>query len=818
MRTPTDPAGLTAGPAFIEGLRDRYVVEREIGRGGMATVYLARELRLQRPVALKVLEAGLAVELGPERFLREIATAARLQHPHILPVFESGETAGRLWYAMPYVEGESLRDRLGRTPPLTLVEALRIAREAAHGLAYAHQHGVVHRDIKPENILLTRDGSTLVADFGVARLTEGETRITTAGIAVGTPLYMSPEQAGGESHVDGRSDIYSLGCVLYEMLAGAPPFTGSSPRAVAAQHLSQPAPVLRGAHPAVTAAVAKALAKSPDDRFATAAEFADSLERAAGQAGRRPWPRVAVIVVAVALVIAAIALWRPGERQRGIIREGAVASGFNRRMAPITSAEGVEEWPAWSPDGARLAYVAEVDGYRQLFVRTLATGEARRVTRGPRDDIQPAWTPDGRRLAFVRAAADSGKLEPADLNDWYTEGGDVWTLDVGSGAARRLVPNAFGPSWSPDGRRLAFDAAWAGPRRVWVSDSAGLNPRQLTSDSSEAVVHAGPRWSPDGRRLVFRRIEKTISDLVTVDAASGASAPVTDDAAFDLDPSWSPDGRRIYFSSSRGGGLNVWRIAVGPDGRPAGTPEQLTTGAGDDVEPAPSPDGHRLAFAVRGINSDLWELPVSPTTGAPTGDPGPLVVTSRVESRGSWSPDSRTIAFNSDREGEMNIWLHDIRQGTDHRLTTGPGGDYQPAWSPDGRWLAFFSARAGNSDIWSVSVADGRLTRLTDDPGDGHQSGRLPRWDADRLHVRPPGPHRSLGHADGRHRPAAASAPAESADTSCAGRPTAAASCSGKRSAPKPGSCGSTSPRAARLRRCPTWPAAGTCRGRPTSR
>jgi serine/threonine-protein kinase len=713
---PGEPAEFTAGAAFAEALQDRYVVEREVGRGGMATVYLARELRLQRPVALKVLEAGLAVELGPERFLREIATAARLQHPHILPVFDSGETAGRLWYTMPYVEGESLRARLERTPPLALGEALRIAREAAYALQYAHQHGIVHRDIKPENILLTRDGSTLVADFGIARSTDGEPRITSAGLAVGTPMYMSPEQAGGEGMVDGRSDIYSLGCVLYEMVTGAPPFTGASPQAVAAKHLSQPAPPIRTGPPSLAAAVARALAKHRDQRFASAADFARALEGIAAEPARRPGRRLAIAVGVLAVVLGGLALWRLGAREDGA-RGGAVASGFNRRMAPITFAVGVEEWPAWSPDGSRLAYVAEVDGYRQIFVRTLATGEERRVTHGRRDDIQPAWAPDGRRLAFVRAVSDNGKLEPADLNGWYSDGGDVWTLDLATGREGRLVAGAFGPSWSPDGARLAFDADWAGPRRVWIADAAaGLNPRQLTSDSSDAVVHAGPRWSPDGRRLVFRRIEKTLSDIVTADARTGATTPVTHDAAFDLDPAWAADGRRIYFASSRGGGLNVWRVAVAADGRAAGAPEQLTTGAGDDVEPTPSPDGRRLAFAVRGINSDLWALPVSPTTGGPTGAPAPLVVTSRVESRGAWSPDGRTVAFNSDRAGEMNLWLHDVQERRDRRITSGPGGDYQPSWSPDGRWLAFFSARAGNSDIWTVSVADGRLTRLTQDP------------------------------------------------------------------------------------------------------
>ena len=191
---------------------------------------------------------------------------------------------------------------------------------------------------------------------------------------------------------------------------------------------------------------------------------------------------------------------------------------------------------------------------------------------------------------------------------------------------------------------------------------------------------------------------------------------MTRDAATDRDPAWSPDGRWIYFASNRGGGINVWRIAVGAGAGSVGGPQQLTTGAGDDVEPAPSPDGHRLAFAAR-VNADLWQLPVSPTTAARAGTPTPVVVSTREDSRGAWSPDGRTIAFNSDRQGEMNIWLHDVATGADRRLTIGPGGDYQPSWAPDGRTLAFFSARGGSIDIWSVAVDDGQLRRLTDDPG-----------------------------------------------------------------------------------------------------
>jgi serine/threonine-protein kinase len=244
----------------------------------MATVYLAKDLKHDRPVALKVLRADLGAALGPERFLREIRTTARLQHPHILPIFDSGSTAGRLWFTMPYVEGESLRSRLQREVQLPIDDAVRITREVALALDHAHRHGVVHRDIKPGNILLS-DGQSLVADFGVARALEegGEGRITETGLAVGTPMYMSPEQASGLRTVDGRSDIYSLGCVAYEMLAGEPPFSGPTPQIVAARHLSEPPRSLRVVRPGISkalqATIEKALAKIPGDRYRNAGEF-----------------------------------------------------------------------------------------------------------------------------------------------------------------------------------------------------------------------------------------------------------------------------------------------------------------------------------------------------------------------------------------------------------------------------------------------------------------------------------------------------------------------------------------------------------------
>jgi eukaryotic-like serine/threonine-protein kinase len=710
---------VTAIPGQLaDALQSRYLIERQLGRGGMATVYLAQDVRHDRPVALKVLHSYVVSTLGPERFLQEIRLAARLQHPHILTVFDSGESGGHLWFTMPYVEGESLRDRLRRDHTVPPDEAIRIAREAGQALEYAHRHGVIHRDIKPENILLTQDGNTLIADFGIARSLDpaATSNLTAAGMVVGTPSYMSPEQAMGEP-TDGRSDVYSLGCVLYEMLTGRPPFTGTTAQAVVGKHLSQPAPPIVNhglASPAISQAIARALAKSADERFSSAAEFVRALEPAAA-ATRRSRTRIAVFgLVMLGLLVLAWMGSRQWAERSGTT--GSAGLGGERRLSQITVGGGVEAWPAWSPDGKKLVYSGEAEGFRQLFLRTLATGEDQRLTRTDRDDIQPAWSPDGRRLAFVRSNTDRGKLEPSDINAWYTEGGDIWVRDLDSGTESRLVADAFGPAWSPDGKRLAFDARWAGPRRIWAAEASGRNPRQITTDSNDAVVHADPRWSPDGKHLAYRVIEGTKWDIAAINLTTLSVTRLTNDIVPDLDPAWSPDGRRVYYASGRGGGVNLWQTPVTRDGVSTGHAEQLTTGAGDDVQPAPSPDGRRIAFTVLGINSDIWRLPVSPSTGRPTGEAEPVVATSRVESRGTWSPDGRSIAFNSDRRGDMNIWIRSLENGSERQLTQGSGGDYQPNWSPNGKSIVFFSARSGNADIWRVQVDDGSLTQLTGDP------------------------------------------------------------------------------------------------------
>jgi Tol biopolymer transport system component len=351
---------------------------------------------------------------------------------------------------------------------------------------------------------------------------------------------------------------------------------------------------------------------------------------------------------------------------------------------------------------------------RHLYRQPAAGATAVPVTHGEHDDIMPAWSPDGDTVLFVRAAEPGRRLEPGDVFGRFEAPADVWAMDLRSGREEKLIQRAYHPAFSPDGRRIAVDATWAGPSRLWIVDRNGRNPRQITTDTSEAVEHVRPRWSPDGERLVFQNIERTKFDVRIVRLRDGAMTWVTNDLFKDMCPVWTPDGRAIVFSSAyRAGGINLWRLPVSAEGAPLGPPVAVTTGAGQDVEPALAPDGVRIAFAVLRQNADVWRLPVDPATGRATGRPERLIGGTREESRGAWSPDGTRVAFNSDRSGDMNLWIHSLEDGAERRLTHGPGGDYQANWSPDGRTLVFFSGRSGNVDLWTVDVERGTLLPLT---------------------------------------------------------------------------------------------------------
>ena len=704
-------------PAHLrQALAARYALVRELGQGGMSTVYLADDLRHDRKVAVKVLRPELAAAID-NRFLREITTTAGLRHPHILPLYDSGDADGTLFYVMPYVEGESLEDRLRREGHLRVNDALGIAREVADALGYAHARGVLHRDVKPANILLD-SGHAVVADFGIARAfhAAGGARLTQAGTAIGTPAYMSPEQAAGQSDLDGRSDLYALGCVLYEMLVGQPPFTDTNAAAILSRHLTAQPSSVRVTRPEVPSAVdvivARLLAKNPADRFPGAAALVEALDEArtpsGGHAVAAPPSRRRAALIGIAAVVIAVA------GAAYLLRGDPASPAPAVTLRQVTFSAEVEEYPALSPDGMRVVFSRGVSGVRQLFVVSVADGVETRVTSDSSDAIQATWTPDGAAVVFVRAARPGVRLEPGDVFGAFS-GGAIWRRDLATGAEQRLIEDGANPSVAPDGR-IAFDAERAGTRRIWITDRLGRNAQQLSQDSAEALSHVSPRWSPDGSKVVFQTMQRTRFDLRVIDVASRDSRALTNDAYTDVQPAWDPSGRAVWYTSNRAGGYNIWRVPVAADGSPDGLPVQMTTGAGEDVQLSVSAGAGPMAFTVLRLNADLWRLPVERMTGRPTGEPEPVVVTTREDSRGAWSPDGALIAFNSDRAGEMNIWIHGVADGADRRLTHGPGGDYQPRWSPDGKRIVFFSARAGNADIWSVDAESGALTRLTDSP------------------------------------------------------------------------------------------------------
>jgi serine/threonine-protein kinase len=365
-------------------LSGRYAIERELGAGGMATVYLARDLKHDREVALKVLRPELAAVLGTERFLQEIRISARLDHPHILTLIDSGETDGFLWYVLPYVRGESLRDKLTREKQLAIEEALRIAVQVASALDHAHRHGIVHRDIKPENILL-HEGEAMVADFGIALAAReaGGSRLTQSGLSLGTPQYMSPEQATGAEEIDARSDVYSLGAVVYEMLAGEPPHTGPTVQAVVAKLLTERPTALRTVRntipESIDAAVAKALAKVPADRFKSAAEFAAALRAPVTPPRPRGRRRMAIGSIAgMAALAAIVAIWRPWRSP-----SNAAAPASNVASVAVLPFDNLTGNPSdqYLSDGMTDEVIGQLARVRGLKVISRTSSEALKGTR-----------------------------------------------------------------------------------------------------------------------------------------------------------------------------------------------------------------------------------------------------------------------------------------------------------------------------------------------------------------------------------------------------------------------------------------------------
>jgi serine/threonine-protein kinase len=698
---------LTDAQRLGAALADRYRVERELGSGGMATVYLAFDLKHDRKVAIKVLKPELAAVLGAERFVVEIKTTASLQHPHILPLFDSGTADGFLFYVMPFIEGETIREKLNRETQFGVDEAVRIAREIADALDYARRHGVIHRDIKPENILL-HDGRAMVMDFGIALAVSAAAggRMTETGLSLGTPHYMSPEQATAEKEITPRSDVYSLATVLYEMLAGQPPHIGGAAQQVIMKIITeqaQPVRQLRRNTPAnVDAAIAKALEKLPADRFESAKAFGDALANpafaastTASRVGARAHTvaRSSLVVVggaALALIGLTLGVWGWGW-QRGGANDPAP-------VVPLTL-----EVPSARPDLARFA--VSQDGARFAFatdegivVRDSGKREYR-LLQGTESAESPSFSPDGTWLLF-------------ELR------GHLRKVPLSGGAAVGIVANdsllGSHVRWGQDGS-IVFES---GEHLYLVTVSGTLKPLAKAERPQSA------RLMPDGSGVLYLDTRRG-SRLMYYDLAADTAFTVLDDSG---EATYLATGHLLYAASDGG----LFAISFDPKRHTvSGTPMPIVA----DIQP----NGGLSPFEVSRNGTLVYRAGVDREYRVLVRDPGgkvdALPLAPKIVAYVRVSPDGRTLALTvgSARGTNRYTALYDLALGGITRFTQ-EGGGHSPVWSPDGKRLAFTADISGGDaeDIF-VQPVD-RSTppvRLFKMPNDQHASA----WPTDTMLV-----------------------------------------------------------------------------------
>ena len=695
----TDP--VTRLNAALEG---RYAIERELGEGGMATVYLADDLKHERKVALKVLKPELAAVVGAERFLAEIKTTANLTHPHILPLHDSGEADGFLIYVMPHIEGESLRERIDREKQLGVEDAVAITQKVANALDYAHQHGVVHRDIKPGNILLSEQGEPLVADFGIALAVAqaGGGRITETGLSLGTLHYMSPEQATGDRDVDPRSDVYALGCVLYEMLAGQPPFSATTAQAVLVKILTADAPSIRSERrtvpPHVGHALAQALEKLPADRFTSAAEFAAALgdesftykvrARTSVTASTPesiatpptmpgPWKRLMIATTTLAALLATLAAWgwlrSPPAPEPGVPTRAAVTG--------VNLSEGGGGWRlAISPDGRSILKVEQ----GSIHMRTASDPEWRQLP-NTEGGGNPTFSPDGQSVAFN-----------------FAGGPGISKVSIIGGPALPVTTSGGDAHWGFDDTIVYGDGGW-----LYRVASSGGEPELLLESDSVSVVR--PHLLPNGRAVVFgTAFRATTSRILIFEIETGEVRELIPSGN---QPRYVSTGHLIY---GHGDGalmavpFDIESLQV--TGAPVTLLPSLAVFAGGASQFAVSQTG-TLVYRTGGRGLSVTPAWVERDGTAREIDPGWRAQGLPTRSSLALSPDGGRLALgNLDSQGTWDLWVKQLDTGPLSRLTFEGSYNFRARWSLDGRSLMFVSDRGGaGGDLWSKR-ADGSGT------------------------------------------------------------------------------------------------------------
>jgi eukaryotic-like serine/threonine-protein kinase len=685
-------------PSLQAALADRYLIERELGHGGMATVYLARDLRHGRAVALKVLRPDLAAVLGADRFLREISLTAQLQHPHILTLIDSGEAAAFLYYVMPYVEGESLRERLQREGQLSVEEVLQVARAVASALDYAHAHGVIHRDIKPENILL-HQGEAMVADFGIALAVSaaGRERLTETGLSLGTPAYMSPEQASATPRLDGRSDQYSLACVVYEMLAGEPPYTGPNAQAIIAKRMSEPVPHLRTLRPVssgLEAAVNRALAKAPADRFPSTGDFVAALNKAPQHQLFAP-RKAALLGAAAAFVVVAMLAF--------LLRPGSERGPMVQRQFTFT---GKVTQPVISPDGKRVAYVI---GERSLAVQPLAGGEPLVLVPPARFILWPRWTRNGSRLLFCMFR-DSTELAA------------TYAVSSMGGPARRVLDDVVPFDTGPDSITLV-----RAPREKHRLDFADWQTGRtqggvVLPDSLEDVTRV--EWSPDGRFIALAASGK----LWTIPAKGGEAHLI----GSGWNPRWWSSSAAVYFLSGSPGAVGLKRVTIDRRSGALKEPEQeiasLPRAENFDI----AANGN-LVYAQTSTSTQVRALTLGGALPRRVIEDRLLTDGTAPVSSASISSDGQSVAYGRTTGGDEDLYLVPFAGGPVRTVAASPSDETQPWWSPLGPRLAFVRVDSASTVVMATDAVGGPTERVGSEPGPGSYLGgiRRPNWSAD---------------------------------------------------------------------------------------
>ncbi|MFL5620578.1 MAG: protein kinase domain-containing protein [Gemmatimonadaceae bacterium] len=715
-------------PPMPESLAGRYRLVREVGRGGMAIVYLARDLKHGRDVAVKIVRPDVAAALGPGRFLREIEIAARLRHPHIVPLYDSGEElvasddpergdAGPplLYYVMPYEVGHSLRERLTLGGPLSVEETVRVLQDVCEALSHAHQHGIVHRDVKPDNVLLS-GRNAMVTDFGVARAVSeaAEATLPVGRLTLGTPAYMAPEQVANDPRVDHRTDIYAVGVLAYELLVGRPPVPAGARGRSTASRAFDAARLLPGVRPDVPDAlvdvIARCLSERPADRWQSADELLEQLasfaprgSAATGPARRRS-SRVLTFVGAAVVAALSAAIAIGSARERG--ERPALLLG---RAVQLTADRGLEVEPSISPDGRRVAYAAGHSLRMHIFLRTVAGGKPVRLIRDTAEnEWLPRWSPDGTRILFLSR-------------------GGVFSAPASGGPARQEVPSRPGvivtsATWSPDGREIAFVRGDSLLARLVRSG----RDRLVTT---EFDLHSCA-WSPDGDRLACvsgNHFYVTVgaifglgpmfgnlapSRIVLIPAAGGGAVSVTDSISLHQSPVWSRDGRTLYYVSNRQGPRDVYALDVGRHARADREPVRVTTGIGAQSIDFSS-DGARMVYAAYSSSANIWAMPIPNRPSGSASSAVQLTSGNQTVEGVRVSPDGRWVVYDSDLSGNSDVYRVPVTGGEPERLTRAPMDEFRGALSPSGKELVYHTFQTGSRNLFLLPLDGGPIQQLT---------------------------------------------------------------------------------------------------------